>query len=189
MESRTSKAQLRFWRGKLTQLICWRGKLPRWLSLRFMPKIIKLAYTQKNQIYWMNLRCAEKKMSSMTALTRKLKNESEMTMNLRHPVKKNEHDGLQSRNEPQHDKTNKMTVCPTKTLISLGIRSVWSEPSLCAQWVTWDSRYLHVDSEDWSDWVDAQVDLSLCWAHRSFCWFCHVAAQMNMRFLIRKSAI
>ena len=30
----------------------------------------------------------------------------------------------------------------------------------------------------WSDWVDAQADLSLCWAHRSFCWFCHEAAQI-----------
>ena len=28
-------------------------------------------------------------------------------------------------------------------------------------------------SEDLSDWVNAQADLSLCWAHRSFCWFCH----------------
>ena len=27
-----------------------------------------------------------------------------------------------------------------------------------------------------SDWVDAHADLSLCWAHRSFCWFCHAAA-------------
>ena len=28
----------------------------------------------------------------------------------------------------------------------------------------------------WSDWADAQADLNLCWAHRSFCWFCHAAA-------------
>ena len=27
-----------------------------------------------------------------------------------------------------------------------------------------------------SDWADAQTDLSLCWAHRPFCWFCHNAA-------------
>ena len=27
----------------------------------------------------------------------------------------------------------------------------------------------------WSDWVDAQTDLSLRWAH-TFCWFCHVVA-------------
>ena len=29
-------------------------------------------------------------------------------------------------NEPRHDKTNKMTVRPAKTQISLGIRPVWS---------------------------------------------------------------
>ena len=28
----------------------------------------------------------------------------------------------------------------------------------------------------WSDWADAQADLSLCWAHMPFCWFCHEAA-------------
>ena len=32
--------------------------------------------------------------------------------------------------EPPHDKTNKMTVRPAKTQISLGIRPVWSESSL-----------------------------------------------------------
>ena len=35
-------------------------------------------------------------------------------------------------NEPRHDKTNKMTVRPAKTQISLGIRPVWSESSLSA---------------------------------------------------------
>ena len=34
--------------------------------------------------------------------------------------------------EPRHDKTNKMTVRPAKTQISLGIRPVWSETSLSA---------------------------------------------------------
>ena len=33
-------------------------------------------------------------------------------------------------NEPPHDKTNKMTVRPAKTQISLGICPVWSESSL-----------------------------------------------------------
>ena len=33
--------------------------------------------------------------------------------------------------EPRHDKTNKMSVRPAKTQISLGIRPVWSESSLC----------------------------------------------------------
>ena len=39
--------------------------------------------------------------------------------------------------EPRHDKTNKMSVHP-----------VWSESSLCAQWVAKDPRFLHADSED-----------------------------------------
>ena len=31
----------------------------------------------------------------------------------------------------------------------------------------------------WSDWVDAQADLSLRWVHRSFCWFCHAVAHFQ----------
>ena len=38
-------------------------------------------------------------------------------------------------NEARHDKTNKVTRRPAKTQISLGIRPVWSESSLCAWWV------------------------------------------------------
>ena len=34
--------------------------------------------------------------------------------------------------EPRHNKTNKMSVRPAKTQISLGICPVWSESSLCA---------------------------------------------------------
>ena len=34
--------------------------------------------------------------------------------------------------EPRHDKTNKVTVRPAKTQISLDIRPVWSESSLSA---------------------------------------------------------
>ena len=30
----------------------------------------------------------------------------------------------------------------------------------------------------WSDWMDAQSDLSLRWVHRLFCLFCHASAQM-----------
>ena len=73
-------------------------------------------------------------------------------------------------------KPTKWHVCPTKTQISLGIHPVWSESSLCTQWTAKDPSFLHVDSEDWSDWADAQADLSLRWAHKPFCWFCHDAA-------------
>ena len=55
---------------------------------------------------------------------------------------------LYEKYEPRHDKTNKMTVHPAKSQISLGICPVWSESSLCAQWVATDPSFLHADSED-----------------------------------------
>ena len=50
------------------------------------------------------------------------------------------------------------------------LRSAWASAQsdqslLCAQWVAKDPRFLHADSEDCSDWADAQADLSFCWAH------------------------
>ena len=45
--------------------------------------------------------------------------------------------------------------------------------SLCCALYGW---FLHADSEDRSDCADAQADLSLRWAYRWFCWFCHAAA-------------
>ena len=71
-------------------------------------------------------------------------------------------------------------MCAQRRLISLGIRRVWSESSLCAQLVAKNPSFFHADSEDWSDWADAQADLSLRWAHMSFCWFCHEAAQFQL---------
>ena len=50
--------------------------------------------------------------------------------------------------EPPHDKTSKMTLRPAKTQISLGIRPVWSESSLCALCVAKGPGFLHADSED-----------------------------------------
>ena len=73
-----------------------------------------------------------------------------------------------STNEPQHDKTNKMSVRPAETQISLGIRPVWSESSLSA-WVL--SYPLSAHRRLWSDWADAQADLSLRWAHNHFVGF------------------
>ena len=55
---------------------------------------------------------------------------------------------------------------PAKTQISLGIHQVWSVSSLCALWSTKGPMLLHADSEHWSDWADAQADLSFCWVHR-----------------------
>ena len=80
----------------------------------------------------------------------------------------------QPENKPKHDKTNKMACAPIEDS-----DQVWSEPSLSARWVAEDPRNLHADSED-SD----QTDLSLCWTHRSFCWFCHAAAKIKPLSLV-----
>ena len=57
-------------------------------------------------------------------------------------------------------KPTKWHVHQAKTLNSLGIRSVWSDSSLSA-WSTLGSLVTHwLHSEDWSDWADAQADLS-----------------------------
>ena len=58
------------------------------------------------------------------------------------------HWGRATETEPPHDKTNKMTVRPAKTEISLLIRPVWSGSSLCAQWVAKAHSFLYADSED-----------------------------------------
>ena len=67
-------------------------------------------------------------------------------------------------------KTNKMTVHPTKTLIKLGIRPVWSVFAVCMKkaWVL--SNPLSASEDSW-DCVDAQPDLSLRWAHSHFVGF------------------
>ena len=45
-------------------------------------------------------------------------------------------------------KPTKLHVRPVKTQISLGICPVWSEFSLCTQWVAKDPSFLHADYED-----------------------------------------
>ena len=65
----------------------------------------------------------------------------------------------------------KRHVRPAKTQISLGIHLVWSESSLSA-WRKLGSLAAHrAHSKDWSDWANAQADLSLRWAHSHFVGF------------------
>ena len=58
-----------------------------------------------------------------------------------------------------------MSVRPAKTLISLGIDPVWSVFAVHIKkpWVI--SHPLSSQRRLWSDWADAQADLSLRWAH------------------------
>ena len=67
-----------------------------------------------------------------------------------------------------------MTVHPAKTQMPSLIRVF----TVCMK-KTWVLSYpLSAQRRLWSDWVDAQADLSLHWAHISFCWFCYDAAHM-----------
>ena len=90
-------------------------------------------------------------------------------------------------------KSTKWSVHPVKTQISLGIHPVWSE-SLLSAWRKLGSLATHWGHSEDSDqtgqmprliWRDSDLTgqmprriLSLRWAHRSFCWFCHKAAHI-----------
>ena len=69
------------------------------------------------------------------------------------------------------------TTKPTKWLCQAKsqILPVWSEPSLCTQWVAKDPRFLHAPRGD--------SDLSLRWVHIPFCWFCHQVAHFKLQLL------
>ena len=72
--------------------------------------------------------------------------------------------------EPRHDKTNKMTVRPAKTQISLGIHPNWSELAWASAQSDQSLRYPHEESVGpsyplsaqrrlwsiWTDWVFAE---------------------------------
>ena len=49
-------------------------------------------------------------------------------------------------------KPTKWHVRPAKTQIGLGIRPVYSEYSLCAQWVAKDPSFLHENSKLFTLW-------------------------------------
>ena len=72
---------------------------------------------------------------------------------------------------------------PAKTQIrlggfSLGIRPVWSVFTVLSKGSLRPKLSSDGQRRLWSDWADAQADLSLRWAHTPFCWFCHEAAHI-----------
>ena len=73
--------------------------------------------------------------------------------------------------EPRHDKTNKVSVRPAKTQISLGIHPVWSVFAVRMK-KPWVLTYpMSAQRRLWSDWADAQADLNLRWVHTHFVGF------------------
>ena len=69
--------------------------------------------------------------------------------------------------EPPRDKMNKVACLIRVFAVRMKKAWVLSYP-------------LSAQQRLWSDWADAQADLSLRWAHMPLCWFCHKAA-----FIIR----
>ena len=61
-------------------------------------------------------------------------------------------------------KPSKWHVCAVKTQISLGIHLVWAD-SVASGGPNLSS---YGKQRLWSDWGDAQADLSLCWTHSQF---------------------
>ena len=88
-----------------------------------------------------------------------------------------------------HDKTNKMSVRPAKTRISLGIRPVWSffPVHMKKPWVL--SYPLSTQRRLWSDWADAQADLSWHFVGFVMRWLIlsqikHIKVNENMSILL-----
>ena len=90
--------------------------------------------------------------------------------------------------EPPHDKTNKIHARPAKTQISLGICPVWSvfAVSMKKAWVL--SYPLSAQRSLWSDWANAQADLSLHWAHSHFVGFVMRRLIWNLACLVLNKA-
>ena len=77
----------------------------------------------------------------------------------------------------KHDKTNKMTCTPSEDPDQPGHLPslIWVFPvCMHKRWVF--SYSLSTQQRLWSDWAN---DLSLRWAHRSFCWFCNFVAHFS----------
>ena len=64
---------------------------------------------------------------------------------------------------------------PAKTQISLRNRAVRSVFAVRCSIGSYGPKISSCGQRrPWTDWADAQADLSLCWGHISFCWFCFV---------------
>ena len=78
-------------------------------------------------------------------------------------------------------KPTKWHVHPVKTQIRLGIRPVWSEPSLCPQWVANGPSFHHADSKD-SDQNGQMPRLIWVFAGRTYHFVGFVMRRLNLCF-------
>ena len=86
--------------------------------------------------------------------------------------------GFNMKIDPRHDKTNKMICAPSEDSDQPGHPPSLIRVSAVRLKQNWVLSYpLSTQQRLWSDWADAQADLSFRWAQKSFCWFCHEVAQ------------
>ena len=86
---------------------------------------------------------------------------------------------IRSKTEPPHDKTNIVVSAPSEDSDQPEHPPSLIRVVAVRMKIHWVLNYpLRAQQRLWSEWVDAQADLNLRWAHRSFCWFCHEVAQM-----------
>ena len=81
--------------------------------------------------------------------------------------------------EPPHDKINKNDCAPSEDSDQPGhLPSLIRAFAVRMKKARVLSYPLSAQRRLWSDWVDAQADLSLRWEHMPLSWFCHVAANL-----------
>ena len=81
-------------------------------------------------------------------------------------------------------KNQQNNLCAQRRLWSAWASTQSDQESSLSTWRNLGSlgtQWMH--SEDWLDWADAQADLSLHRAYRSFCWFCHALAHIILNSL------
>ena len=82
-------------------------------------------------------------------------------------------------NESPQDKANIMASAPSEDSDQPGHPPGLTRLVAVRMKKPWVLSYpLSVQGRLWSDWADAQADLSLLWAHMPFRWFCHDVAQI-----------
>ena len=81
--------------------------------------------------------------------------------------------------DPPHDKTNTMACAPSEDSDQPGHLPRLIRVFTVRMKKAWVISYpLNAQRRLWSNWADAQADLSLRWAHMSLCWFCRVVAHL-----------
>ena len=84
-----------------------------------------------------------------------------------------------NKNETAHDKTYKMACAPSEDSDQPGHPPSLIRVLAVLMKKAWVLTYpLSAPRSLWSDWAEAQADLSLRWAHMPFCKICHALAQI-----------